>query len=434
MATGAASSAAVAVAAGSAGPPTTSAELDYLLTKEGVPPELQTRLREAGILTLRHFAGLATDSDGVRTLLREDLGVEPTGLANKVTISKFLAAWESARARSTKMATMEAEAEARREPKPVLTTDFKAMKEAYETKWWALESAQVPNRSYIERISEGIEKGEPRAEPLSEVLNYEEGDTDLMKAIFDSDGSIKAIKTATTVPLPRDAEELRKRINLLGRGWMFVGAQQSSCVYLKDLSPQLFQDYLDYLLGPYVLQLAARDDNGNVSSSPPWKLVLSYEHEIRRKAMRMVEKGSMLKDALREAWNDPLTKERFFTTPLAMQPLVNRGSKRPQPGADGSSAPRRSGPQPQQHQRGHQQQSRKQKQNNRTTKGGGKGSNKGKGKGKNLQGDCNAQTPQGEPICFKYNARVACNEAKCNFMHVCGRCSKRGHTILDNKC
>ena len=45
--------------------------------------------------------------------------------------------------------------------------------------------------------------------------------------------------------------------------------------------------------------------------------MLPYEIEIRAQAYRLVHKGRSLKDALKEAWNDPILKERNFTTPLA---------------------------------------------------------------------------------------------------------------------
>ena len=67
-------------------------------------------------------------------------------------------------------------------------------------------------------------------------------------------------------------------------------------------------------------------------SSPAWALIVSYEHAIRCKALTLVKKGATLKGALRTAWEDPITKERYFTTPLCLD--ANR--KRP---ADFNSQP-----------------------------------------------------------------------------------------------
>ncbi|CAK0879748.1 unnamed protein product [Prorocentrum cordatum] len=135
------------------------------------------------------------------------------------------------------------------------------------------------------------------------------------------------MKASATVALPKDAEELRTRLSLLGRAWTFVGFQQPNCTWLRGLSPQVFQDYLDHLLGPYVSKLYSRDAHGNQSAAPPWNLVLLCELEIWRKAMNLVIEGKALAQALKVTSSDPVTKERFFTAPLAMAATI-RTNKR----------------------------------------------------------------------------------------------------------
>ena len=134
-----------------------------------------------------------------------------------------------------------------------------------------------------------MEKGELRAEALSEVVHYDEGDVDVLKAIWDPSGSLKAIRTAPTAPLPRDPEELRSRLMLLGTAYQMVAYQQTSCAVLQNLTPHLWLEYLDYLLGDFVLRLYAKDEFGSTVGGPPWSLILSYEHEIRRAAIRETE-------------------------------------------------------------------------------------------------------------------------------------------------
>ena len=121
------------------------------------------------------------------------------------------------------MTEIEADSEVREQAKPIRVTDFKAMRDAYQAKWWKLEAKQVPAKEYVEKISEGVERAEPRAEPLTEVLNYEEAETDVLKAVWDASGNLNAIKSSNTVPLPSSAEVLRARVALLGRAWAFVG-------------------------------------------------------------------------------------------------------------------------------------------------------------------------------------------------------------------
>lgn len=67
-----------------------------------------------------------------------------------------------------------------------------------------------------------------------------------------------------------------------------------------------------------------------------WTLVFSYEEEIRKAALKRVAQGETLDEALRAAWEDPLLKDTFFTTPLAMvvhapPPRTAEGTKSERP-------------------------------------------------------------------------------------------------------
>ena len=215
-------------------------DLKFLMDREGVNLEMQTKFYAAGIVNLRQFAAFCPSVDELRKSLLKDFGVDPeSGLPAKVLISKIVVAWEAARARSTRLAEAEADAEIRQEAKPVRGNDFKIMKSTYEARWWKLEKEQVPARSYIEKVSEGIEQADPRAEALTEVVNVLEGEVDILKAVWEVGGSLKAVKTTPSVPLPRDPEELRARISLLGRmGVCRVRAAQLQ-VLVREHSPDL---------------------------------------------------------------------------------------------------------------------------------------------------------------------------------------------------
>ena len=156
------------------------------------------------------------------------------------------------------------------------------------------------------------------------MVNCLEGEVDVLKAVWDIGGSLKAIKTSPSIALPRDPEELRQRVALLGRAWAFVGLGQPNCKYLQGGTPQMWSECLDYLLGPHVHRLYTRDAYGAVSSEPPWNLLLSYELEIRRKTVELMAKGSSIDFALPAAYKDGLIKERYFITPLAVGATLMR--------------------------------------------------------------------------------------------------------------
>jgi hypothetical protein len=184
-------------------------------------------------------------------------------------------------------------------------------------------------------------------------------------------------------------------------------------VYLRHLNPQVFVEYVEYLLGDFVWKLASRGASGSVVSTPSWALLLSYEHAIRKAMVKMVSQGKTVKEALKCAMEDPVTKERFFTTPLCMEAV---GTKRLAPAEWNSSEaaspsqgqPRKGG--------GHSQK---------------KGKGKGKGKGRKEKGirdrvsGCAAKNPAGENICFKFNGS-GCSISQCPFLHICGKCFSAG--------
>ena len=123
--------------------------------------------------------------------------------------------------------------------------------------------------------------------------------------------------------------------------------------------------------------------------------MLSYEHAIRKHAYKvMATAGYSFGAALLHAYKEPSVKERNFTTPLALH------AKRPQPWNANTDLP--------------------------PTKKGRKGA-KGNGKGKDDKGakklkEGSDRTPDGKPICFRYNAKGCKKGAKCHFAHVCMLC------------
>ncbi len=94
-----------------------------------------------------------------------------------------------------------------------------------------------------------VEQNEPAAEALSIVINKDQGGPGELVPVWDPSGSFKAIKLPSEVPMPKDSEELRQRVELLGVAWMCVSNVHSSWPWLEGQTPQLYAEYLRYLLG-----------------------------------------------------------------------------------------------------------------------------------------------------------------------------------------
>ena len=137
---------------------------------------------------------------------------------------------------------------------------------------------------------------------------------------------------------------------------------------------------------------------------------MSYEHEIRKKTMKLVVDGVALPAALRQAWSDPVTKERYFTTPLALTVIPR---KRFAPSDDGAPYKFYKG------EKGDKGKGKgKDKGRGKPTKGNGRGKIKGFTKNGFAR-----STPDGRAICFKYNNKEEkCKHAQCAYLHVCGKC------------
>ena len=144
----------------------------------------------------------------------------------------------------------------------------------------------------------------------------------------------------------------------------------------------------------------------------------------------MGEDGVEFTAALKQAMVDPLVKDRYFTTPLKLGPAGRRSSAASFVVADPPS-------------------DRQDRQQDQPGPGRGKKRNRGgrfrqpaapppppprnqnqKGKGKGKGGKpsqpngCQQKTPDGKPICFRFNTRAGCPSRNCNFCHMSGVCFK----------
>ena len=113
------------------------------------------------------------------------------------------------------------------------------------------------------------------------------------------------------------------------------------------------------------------------------------EYQVRKAAIKKVNKGHSWLDLLEEAMVDTLVKERFLTTPLACNSWVAKSRSR--------SRKRRGKPK-------------------------GKGYS-GKSKGGNSQdGAWHSTTPDGRQICYKFNNPQERCRGPCSRVHCCRKC------------
>jgi hypothetical protein len=376
-----------------------SSELKFLFDRERVPTELQAKFFHIGVLTNAKLSAFAANADELKEVLAKEFEVDgKKSLAERVMVANVLCVYQTAASRTTKLDEISGELEARRLQKPLAMSEYSSMIQNWEAKWWPLEEKDKPSRGYLEKKADELEQGELRAESMTSVLSFYEDDPDNLTAVFDASGTLKMKKGGTTVAEPANPEQLRHRVSLLGTGLMCLAIRNPNRLYLQGLTPQNFQAYLSYLLGDFVWQLTGRSSDGHTVAKPSRSQLLIYEQEIRRKAWRLVYTSNVpFSVALETAWKCPVTKERYFTTPVAFSAISR-------PTFQGSPPPVLSV-------------TKKDKKGNR------KGKQKGAGKGKVNKFGCHIRTPEGKTICFGYNSnQTKCKNRSCNHQHVCGRC------------
>ena len=128
------------------------------------------------------------------------------------------------------------------------------------------------------------------AEPLSDAGCITEVKTDdYGDATIRPDGSFRIKKSqSSSVPLPKDSEELRYRFSIVSNVWELAKLELPTHKELDDLTPQCWQDHVDWILSDQVARAKAKAADGKVVFTPMWLTVLEYELEVRRKAVELV--------------------------------------------------------------------------------------------------------------------------------------------------
>ena len=387
-----------------------SSELRFLLERHNVDNELQAMIYHSGILNLPVLATIASSAGELKDLVKAEFGIDSgAGLADRVRVANLLVAWENATVRSKKQSEIEGELATKHLIKPMTSSDYIAMRQSWEARFWPLDDEFVPARSYLEKRADEMEQDDLKAEALTTVITKDQDDPDVLVPVWSSSGAMTMKKGAQVIDDPRNPEQLRKRLKVLSIGIMFLGLKHSNRKFLQGLNPQLFEDYVTYLLSEHCFYLQGKTAEGFNITGPSWNQLLIYEFQVRRRAWQLVQNtGLDFKDALRQAWQDPVVKERFLTTPVALS--ASSSSKRHwEPNHEGNTSTRKAP---------------KGASKGRTAVGG-----KGKGKGKRSASErlnMASRTPDGDPICFGYNDfNTRCRNKGCRFKHVCGGCFEK---------
>ena len=108
-------------------------DLKWILADNGVANDTQEVLFHLNVKKMKVFAGVAPDEGDLRTLLKDEVGLDPTtSMAERTQVAMVVIAWKAAQTYVKKEDERSAEARTSDIPKQVSMIDLKAMRTAFE--------------------------------------------------------------------------------------------------------------------------------------------------------------------------------------------------------------------------------------------------------------------------------------------------------------
>ena len=313
-------------------------------------------------------------------------------------MASLLAAWESARLQAFTEEKLKVESRLGQSQRVIQLSEMAAMRKAVEADFGLLKDSEVPAKSLVATKLEQLEQGALQAEDLREVLRLEDKDIDLFSSIVEhGTGHLKIRPGTARVALPSCGEELRQRHRLIAVAWLMCRSKHKNEACLTADLLEAFRRLSDFVLGKHVANHTLM--MGGTVRRPAWKLVLSFEQEIRKKAYQLVRvrEASALANALETACKSPELLNLHFVMPLTTSADFFA------PAASDAVA----FPPVQAHLQ-------------RPRKGSGKGNPRAVKKGA-----LKSKTAAGRPICFRWN-NGKCS-GNCGFEDVCQICESPEH-------
>ena len=377
-----------------------SADLQYVWQDNDVSLQNQYALSQH-YKTLKVFSTFCDTRAEVRTALKDDFRIDQaTDAPTRAEVARIVTSWEVARELASKEQELRAESKVLGMPRILQHSERQAMLKAVEGVIGKLQEAETPSNEYLAMKVEECENNEPTAASLDEVTSRYDTSTSALQSSLDASGHVRVTKTKLKGKMPEDTEALRRVIKLEGIAWLAVAAKFRHKHWLHGLAISDWTKYTDYILGDRVNNMKIQIDGQTQSVRPPWSVILTYEHRLRKEAFKLVQTGEKtLSEALADVIKNADLKESFFTTPIAL------GASQ-----SGENKWRRLG--------------------DRKGKGEFKGDYKGDGKGKKgKKGDrkgtgkdhhgnqLTSKTPDGREICYAFNSQGC--RGRCGRVHVC---------------
>ena len=394
-------------------------DLVYVWEEAGVSLEHQYLLGQ-NYRTVRKFSAIGDTRVEARQAFVADIPLDPAaGAAQRAALAGLVTAWQVSSELNDKDIQNRAEAKNLGVPRPLTFTDRNALYYAYERVHGALDDKNSPSGDYLSQKMEEVEQGELLASNLDEVGSKEESLTIAIQSSVDASGRLRVARERKKSKLPTNSEELRNKLKLECTTLIMLGSKFRNREWFRELNPNDFSKYVDWLLGEkvYGLQIPRIGGEGTQPLNPPWTVLLRYEQQVRKEAYKQaLRQNRRIRDTLEEAMRNSEIKEVHFTSPVAL----TMSSKQMALGASGThNIPGADDDVPLKYV----------KKNEKGDKGKGKGRGKG-GRFDKRYGYLHSQTPDGRQICYAYQEGKC--KGNCGRVDICQLCLQP-HPLKDCK-
>ena len=189
----------------------------------------------------------------------------------------------------------------------------------------SLKPSELPAKSFLEWRIAQVDDGEFTAESLAEVASQQEEASqadDTTQADLVREGSravlrVKRMRVKST--MPATTEQLRHKYRLLAVHWGMLCQRYPNKSWAIGYQQSMLRSHVDWLLGDDVAELKAMTPAGHESICPAWPVVLRYELEVRKEAMRQLNMcEASLATAFAAGRQSDELRTRYLVTPLAL--------------------------------------------------------------------------------------------------------------------
>ncbi len=438
-------------------------ELRHLLEEHHIGVEIIAVISHLHAKTMLTFSKIEADETNVRDWIMNDVGIERAG-GGRGIISTLVAVWEMAKQRVAAEGVLRAEARAEGRTPELPPQTVLNLRKDYQGLVGVLADDEYPSDAYLNMNIAQLECGALRAEVLDEVTSRKmEEDEQNGGDEFEVDWSRRGMRLKRHKlhgTLPTTTEELRAKFDLIKHCHALLRLRHGGRQLLHGLRPEMWDNYVRYLLGKDIWGAKVRDASGTVIAELRWDQLLHFDLVARKWVIKQVnEAGAKLGEALVAVETNTDLVVKYVTTALATANI-----KRPTASAPASAstalaltqASPRTTINKRQERRGRAKRkveelqaevqeltSRNPQPQGAQDKGKGK---KGKGsKGSGAPGSegngkwlalarkhRKIKTTDGARFCWSFNEGRACR-ANCPFDHMCAFCGNPDHPIWNRR-